>query len=76
MVPSQPAQTWSLDFISDTLSDGRTFWTLNVMDDSNREAQWIKIDPSLPGERVVRVLEQLIDGREAPKQICMDNGPE
>lgn len=76
VVPSQPAQTWSLDFMSDTLSDGRTFRTLNVIDDFNREALWIEIDTSLPGERVVRVLEQLIDEREAPKQIRMDNGPE
>jgi putative transposase len=75
-VPGQPAQTWSVDFMSDTLSDGRTFRTLNVIDDFNREALWIEVDTSLPGERVVRVLERLIDGHEAPKQVRMDNGPE
>lgn len=74
--PGQPAQTWSMDFMSDALSDGRTFRTLNVIDDFNREALWIEVDTSLPGERVVRVLERLIDGREAPKQVRMDNGPE
>lgn len=74
--PGQPDQTWSLDFMSDTLSDGRTFRTLNVMDDFNREALWIEIDTSLPAERVVQVLDQLLLWRTAPKQIRMDNGPE
>jgi putative transposase len=76
VVPEQPAQTWSLDFMSDTLSDGRTFRTLNVIDDYNREALWIEVDTSLPGERVVQVLEQLIEGRAGPQKIRMDNGPE
>ena len=75
-VPGQSDQVWSLDFMSDSLSDGRTFRTLNVIDDFNREALWIEVDTSLPAERVVRVLEQLMDGRVAPQQIRMDNGPE
>lgn len=41
VVPAHANQTWSLDFMSDTLSDGRTFRTLNVIDDFNREALWI-----------------------------------
>jgi len=75
-VPAQSNQSWSLDFMSDSLSDGRTFRTLNVIDDFNREALWIEIDTSLPAERMVGVLEQLLDWRVAPKQIRMDNGPE
>jgi putative transposase len=76
VVPSQSNQTWSLDFMSDTLSAGRTFRTLNVIDDFNREALWIEVDTSLPAERVVRVLEQLLDWRGKPSSIRMDNGPE
>jgi putative transposase len=75
-VPAQPNQSWSLDFMSDTLSDGRTFRTLNVIDDFNREALCIEIDTSLPAERVVQVLEKLLFERAAPQQIRMDNGPE
>ena len=41
--------------MSDALSNGRTFRTLNVIDDYNREALWIEVDTSLPAERVVRV---------------------
>jgi putative transposase len=76
VVPLQANQTWSLDFMSDSLSNGRAFRTLNVIDDFNREALWIEVDTSLPAERVVRVLEQLLDCRGKPTQIRMDNGPE
>ena len=75
-VPQQRNQTWSLDFMSDALSTGRTFRTLNVIDDFNREALWIEVDTSLPAERVVRVLEQLLSWRGKPASIRMDNGPE
>ena len=76
VVPLQANQTWSLDFMSDSLSNGRAFRTLNVIDDFNREALWIEVDTSLPAERVVRVLEQLLDWRGKPTHIRMDNGPE
>lgn len=69
VVPAQSNQTWSLDFMSDGLASGRTFRTLNVIDDFNREALWIAVDTSLPAERVVRVLEELLLGRAGPKQI-------
>ena len=76
VVAEQRNQTWSLDFMSDSLSNGRTFRTLNVIDDFNREALWIEVDTSLPAEQVVRVLEQLLDWRGKPTSIRMDNGPE
>lgn len=75
-VPVQSDLTWSLDFMSDSLSSGRAIRTLNILDDYNREALWIEIDTSLPAERVVRVLENLLLWRASPKQIRMDNGPE
>jgi len=75
-VPEQQNRTWSLDFMSDALSTGRTFRTLNILDDFNREALWIEVDTSLPAERVVRVLEQLLSWRGKPAKIRMDNGPE
>jgi putative transposase len=76
MVPTQANQSWSMDFMSDSLSNGRTFRTLNVIDDFNREALAIEVDTSLPGERVIQVLERLLFERGAPKQIRVDNGPE
>lgn len=74
--PAKANQSWSLDFMSDSLASGRAFRTLNILDDFNREALWIEVDTSLPAERVVSVLEMLLLWRGAPKQIRMDNGPE
>jgi putative transposase len=74
--PAQANQSWSLDFMSDSLASGRAFRTLNILDDYNREALWIEADTSLPAEHVIRVLEMLLLWRGAPKQIRMDNGPE
>lgn len=74
--PAQANQSWSLDFMSDSLSSGRAFRTLNILDDYNREALWIEVDTSLPAERVIQVLEMLLLWRGVPQQIRMDNGPE
>lgn len=68
--------SWSLDFMSDSLSNGRAFRTLNIMDDFNREALWIEADTSLPARRVIRTLAMLASWRGYPKQIRVDNGPE
>ena len=69
-------QVWSMDFMSDSLSDGRALRTLNVMDDYNREGLGIEVDLSLPGERVIRCLDQIIEWRGKPAAIRCDNGPE
>ncbi len=56
-------QVWSMDFTHDQLSDGRTFRVPNVIDDYNREALGMEIDFSLPSERVIRALKQIIEWR-------------
>jgi len=76
VVPAEPNAVWALDFMQDRLYGGRAFRTLNVLDEGVREALEIEIDTSLPGERVVRVLEQLTECRGKPKAIRCDNGPE
>lgn len=60
----------------DQLSDGRSYRLFNVIDDFNREALAIDIDLSLPAERVVRALDQIIEWRGKPQAIRSDNGPE
>jgi putative transposase len=74
--PDGPNQVWSLDFIHDSLWDGRGFRVLNILDDYNRESLAMEIDTSLPSLRVIRVLEQLKDWRGLPRMIRVDNGPE
>lgn len=68
--------SWSMDFMTDSLLSGRKFRTLNLMDDFNREALAIEVDTSLPAERVIRVLEQVLTWRGKPNRIRVDNGPE
>jgi putative transposase len=58
--------TWSMDFMSDSLIYGRRFRVLNIIDDYNREALAIEPDFSLPGERVIQVLEEVISERGKP----------
>lgn len=67
---------WSLDFTSDALTDGRKFRTLNVLDDYNREALGIEIDYSLPAQRVIRLLDGLVERHGKPEWLRSDNGPE
>jgi putative transposase len=75
-VPIAPNQVWSIDFMSDSLIDGRTLRTFNVLDDYNREGLGIEVDQSLPSVRVIRALEQIIEWRGKPAAIRCDNGPE
>lgn len=75
-VPDAPNTVWSMDFMHDQLSDGRSFRLFNVLDDFNREGLIIEADLSLPAIRVVRALDQLIEWRGVPAIIRCDNGPE
>ena len=69
-------QVWSIDFMSDSLVDSRKFRTFNVLDDYNREGLGIEVDFSLPGERIIRALDRIIEWRGKPLAIRCDNGPE
>jgi putative transposase len=65
-----------MDFVFDTLVDGRPMRMLVVVDDCTRECIAIEVGDVVTSERVVRVLERLIAERELPKSIVIDNGPE
>ena len=76
LVPHAINQRWSLDFVSDTLSDGRRFRILCVVDDFSRECLATVVDTSLGGVRVVRELERLARERAVPQEVVSDNGTE
>jgi putative transposase len=76
LLPSAINQRWSLDFVSDTLGDGRRFRILCIVDDFSRECLAAVVDTSLGGVRVVRELQRLTLERELPKVIVSDNGTE
>lgn len=71
-----PNESWSMDFVSDGLVDGRRLRCLNIVDDFTKQCLAIEVDTSLPGRRVVNVLERLAESRGLPKSITIDNGPE
>ncbi len=75
-LPTRTNQVWTMDFTRDSLASGRKFRTLNLMDGYTREAPRIEVDTSLPGLRVVRMLEGVAQERGLPEAIQVDNGPE
>lgn len=76
VAPKEANFSWSLDFMHNSLANGRTIRTLNIIDDFNREGLWIEVDTSIPSARVVRVLDMLALWRGYPQQLRLDNGPE
>jgi putative transposase len=76
LLPHMVNQRWSLDFVADTLSDGRRFRFLCIVDDFSRECLATVVDTSLGGIRVVRELDRLVQEHGAPRSIVSDNGSE
>jgi putative transposase len=75
-LPMRPDERWSMDFVQDTLADGRPFRIWTVVDDATREAPLILVDRSLPAARIVEALDTLLLVRGRPDAIVCDNGPE
>ncbi|MGY4281638.1 transposase InsO family protein [Bradyrhizobium sp. LM2.7] len=76
LVPMMPNDGWSLDFVSDQLTDGRRFRILTVVDDCTRECLALVADNSLSGVRVVRELDRLMIERGKPRMVVSDNDSE
>ena len=75
-IPTAPNERWSLDFVSDQLTDGRRFRILTVVDDCTRECLALVADTSLSGVRVARELDRLLRERGKPTMVVSDNGTE
>ena len=76
VVPSRPGERWRLDFVSESLAEGRKFRALCIVDDFSREALAIVPDFSLSGVRVARELQRLVSSRGRLALIGSDNGTE
>jgi len=79
-VPLQLAQTvnevWSMDFVSDSLANGRRLKCLTVADDFSHECVDIAVDYGISGEYVTRLLDRAAIFRGYPSAVRSDNGPE
>jgi putative transposase len=76
ITPSSENITWSMDFVTDVLQSNRKFRVLNIIDDYDRVIVGQKVAPSMPAERVIRFLEEIIWENGKPNNIRCDNGPE
>jgi putative transposase len=74
--PERANERWSMDFMRDTLADGRAFRVFTLVDDCTRECPVLEVDGSLGADRVVAVLDRLAISRGLPQTIVLDNGPE
>ncbi len=76
VLPTRPGQIWSMDFMSDQLSNGRRIRLFNVIDNFTRQCLAIVVDVSINGQRVARELTKLVDLHGRPEAIVCDNGTE
>ena len=67
---------WSMDFVSDSLSNGRRIKCLTVADDFSHECIDIAVDFGISGQYVTRLLDQAAIFRGYPVAVRTDNGPE
>jgi putative transposase len=74
--PERINQHWSMDFVADSLYNGRRLRVLTVVDDLSKECPVLEVDHSLTGQRITRVLERVALIRGLPEVITVDNGPE
>jgi putative transposase len=74
--PSSALESWSMDFVSDSLVSGAKFRALTIVDNFSRVSPAVEVDFSLTGRRVAEVLDRLGRVYGLPKTIRVDNGTE
>ena len=74
-VPYGPNLEWAMDFMSDSLANGKKFRTLNIIDQYNRKCLEIAISYTLPSRKVIEILQRTINEYGKPLEIRTDNGP-
>lgn len=75
-IPLSANVEWAIDFMHDTLVNGRSIRSLNIIDPFNRECKGIFIHHSIPAIRLIEYMERAIEQHGKPNYIRSDNGPE
>ena len=71
-IPTGPTERWSMDFVHDTLADGRTFRILTVVDNWSRQSPVLEAGVRMSGETVGQVLDRALNGTQGPRSITVD----
>lgn len=74
--PVGPAERWSMDFVHDTLADGRPFRILTVVDNWSRHSPVLEAGFRITGATVGQVLDRVVRDRARPQSITVDHGTE
>ncbi len=75
-LPHNSTTAWSMDFLTDSLNDGRSMRVFAALDDFSRRSVALEFDVAMPAERVTRMLDEAIETYGKPRRIRSDNGPE
>lgn len=73
---NRPNEQWAMDFVSDSMYNGRKLRMLTIIDEYTRECPAIEVDTSIGGQKVIQVLDRIASDRGFPESIVVDNGPE
>jgi putative transposase len=65
-----------MDFVSDSLANGRRIKCLTVADDFSHESVEIAVDYGISGQYVIRIPDRAGVFRGYPLAVRTDNGPE
>lgn len=74
--PQYTNHIWSIDFVHDKLSNGRSYKMLTVLDEYSREALCVAVRPKMNANDVLEALYPLLLKHGKPEYIRSDNGPE
>jgi putative transposase len=75
-IPVGPTERWSMDFMHDTLADGRPFRILTVVDHWSRHSPLREAGFRMTGETVSQVLARVLSQGRSPRSITVDHGTE
>lgn len=74
----KPNEGWAMDFVAEPVVGENTAWfrLFNVVDECSRRCLWLSAEKQMPAQKMVGILDFLLEARGKPKYIRSDNGPE